>query len=41
KPHGNIYFAGGDIATMSMGGIEGALESGIETDASITHALAQ
>lgn len=41
KPHGNIYFAGGDIATMSMGGIEGALESGIETAASITHALAQ
>ncbi|EFF83221.1 amine oxidase (flavin-containing) [Acinetobacter haemolyticus ATCC 19194] len=39
KPHGNIYFAGGDIATMTMGGIEGAIESGIEAAANITHAM--
>ncbi|EPG37058.1 flavin monoamine oxidase family protein [Acinetobacter colistiniresistens] len=39
KPHGNIYFAGGDIAAMTMGGIEGALQSGIETAANISHAM--
>ncbi|GFF50283.1 LOW QUALITY PROTEIN: pseudooxynicotine oxidase [Aspergillus udagawae] len=28
KPHGNIYFAGGDVATWGIGMIEGAMASG-------------
>jgi len=31
EPHGRIYFAGGDIAAMAVGGIEGAIESGTST----------
>ena len=30
KPHGNIYFAGGDISESEPGSIEGALSSGIQ-----------
>lgn len=29
EPHGNIYFAGGDIAALAIGSIDGAIESGI------------
>jgi len=28
EPHGRIRFAGGDIAAVGVGGIDGAIESG-------------
>jgi monoamine oxidase len=39
KPHGRIHFAGGDIATLGVGGIEGAMETGAGAARDIAAAL--
>jgi len=39
EPHGNIYFAGGDIAALAIGSIDGAIESGISTSRKIISRL--
>ncbi|GAA1102455.1 flavin monoamine oxidase family protein [Nocardiopsis metallicus] len=40
EPHGRIHFAGGDIAPVYVGGIEGALETGARAARNIEAALA-
>lgn len=40
EPHGRIHFAGGDIATTGVGGIDGALESGTAAARNVAAALA-
>ncbi|MEV0264602.1 NAD(P)/FAD-dependent oxidoreductase [Streptomyces sp. NPDC050617] len=40
EPHGRLHFAGGDIAPMNVGGIEGAMESGAIAARDISAALA-
>ncbi|WP_411129165.1 flavin monoamine oxidase family protein [Streptomyces sp. x-19] len=40
EPHGRIHFAGGDIAPLGVGGIEGAMESGAGAARNIAAALA-
>ncbi|MEG0341618.1 MAG: NAD(P)/FAD-dependent oxidoreductase [Acinetobacter sp.] len=39
KAHGRIHFAGGDLAAMGIGGIEGAIESGTTAARKITTQL--
>jgi monoamine oxidase len=39
KPHGRIRFAGGDIAAIGVGGIEGAIETGAKADEEIARVL--
>ncbi|QSE93027.1 FAD-dependent oxidoreductase [Rhodococcus pseudokoreensis] len=39
-PHGHIHFAGGDIAEIGIGGIDGAIETGTRTAREIARALA-
>jgi monoamine oxidase len=41
KPHGNIYFAGADIATWGIGTIEGAMASGALAARDLSMALGQ
>ncbi|MFH8349121.1 flavin monoamine oxidase family protein [Streptomyces sp. NPDC018045] len=40
EPHGRIRFAGGDIAAIAVGGIDGAIETGAEAARAIARALA-
>lgn len=40
EPHGRIHFAGGDIAPIGIGGIDGALESGTAAARKVIAALA-
>ncbi|MFD9903011.1 flavin monoamine oxidase family protein [Streptomyces sp. NPDC059063] len=40
EPHGRIHFAGGDIAAVGVGGIDGALETGASAARSIAAVLA-
>ncbi|MFD2641434.1 flavin monoamine oxidase family protein [Pseudomonas japonica] len=39
RPHGRIHFAGGDIAAIGVGGIEGAIETGAKAACDIARAL--
>ncbi|HHW1564617.1 TPA: flavin monoamine oxidase family protein [Pseudomonas aeruginosa] len=39
KPHGRIHFAGGDIAALGVGGIDGAIETGAKAASDIARAL--
>lgn len=39
-PHGRIHFAGGDIAALGVGGIEGAIETGAKAAGDIARVLA-
>lgn len=39
QPHGRIHFAGGDIAPIAVGGIEGAMESGAIVARNVAAAL--
>lgn len=39
KPHGRIYFAGSDIASVGVGSIEGALQTGMFAAREVTAAL--
>ncbi|MFI7103473.1 flavin monoamine oxidase family protein [Streptomyces sp. NPDC050161] len=39
EPHGRIRFAGGDIAAVGVGGIDGAIETGAEAARDIVRAL--
>lgn len=39
KPHGSIYFAGGDIAAVNPGSIEGAMESAVDATRAIAKQL--
>lgn len=41
KPHGNIYFAGGDISESEAGSIEGALSSGAQAARTVSIKIAQ
>ncbi|MCP2257119.1 Flavin containing amine oxidoreductase [Streptoalloteichus tenebrarius] len=40
QPHGRVHFAGGDIASLGVGGIEGAIESGARAARNVAAALA-
>ncbi|MGW4336426.1 flavin monoamine oxidase family protein [Rhodococcus koreensis] len=40
EPHGHIHFAGGDIAELGIGGIDGAIETGTKAAREIARALA-
>ncbi|AWK74286.1 amino acid oxidase [Rhodococcus oxybenzonivorans] len=40
EPHGRIHFAGGDIAEIGIGGIDGAIETGTRAAREIARALA-
>ncbi|MET8545254.1 NAD(P)/FAD-dependent oxidoreductase [Kitasatospora sp. NPDC004799] len=40
EPHGRLHFAGGDIASLVVGGIEGAMETGASTARTVAAALA-
>ncbi|RKT87314.1 Monoamine oxidase [Saccharopolyspora antimicrobica] len=40
EPHGRIHFAGGDIAPVGVGGIDGAIETGAIAARDVTVALA-
>ncbi|RVU23272.1 FAD-dependent oxidoreductase [Streptomyces antnestii] len=40
EPHGRIHFAGGDIAAVGVGGIDGAIETGAKAARDIVRALA-
>ncbi|MEU7595654.1 NAD(P)/FAD-dependent oxidoreductase [Streptomyces sp. NPDC039022] len=40
EPHGRVHFAGGDIASVGVGGIEGAMETGAAAARNIAAALA-
>ncbi|MER5390891.1 NAD(P)/FAD-dependent oxidoreductase [Saccharopolyspora sp. NPDC002686] len=40
EPHGRIHFAGGDIAAVGVGGIDGAIASGARAARDIARALA-
>ncbi|MFE5913527.1 flavin monoamine oxidase family protein [Streptomyces wedmorensis] len=40
EPHGRIHFAGGDIAALGVGGIDGAIESGSQAARNVAAALA-
>lgn len=41
KPHGNIYFAGSDIASVGAGFIEGAMQTGVIAAREINSALSK
>ncbi|GFF23229.1 pseudooxynicotine oxidase [Aspergillus udagawae] len=41
KPHGNIYFAGADVATWQIGTIEGAMASGALAARDLSRALSK
>ncbi|MFE6752768.1 flavin monoamine oxidase family protein [Streptomyces sp. NPDC057684] len=40
EPHGRVHFAGGDIAALGVGGIDGAIETGAKAARDIIRALA-
>ncbi|MFI7099403.1 flavin monoamine oxidase family protein [Streptomyces sp. NPDC050161] len=40
EPHGRIHFAGGDIAPVGVGGIDGAIETGASAARNVSAALA-
>ncbi|MFB7715375.1 flavin monoamine oxidase family protein [Streptomyces sp. NPDC056105] len=40
EPHGRIHFAGGDIAALGVGGIDGAIETGAKAARDVVRALA-
>ncbi|GCD33137.1 monooxygenase [Streptomyces chrestomyceticus JCM 4735] len=40
EPHGRVHFAGGDIASVGVGGIEGAMETGAAAARDVTATLA-
>ncbi|MGW0699018.1 flavin monoamine oxidase family protein [Streptomyces sp. NPDC002867] len=40
QPHGRLHFAGGDIASLGVGGIDGAIESGARAARNVAAALA-
>ncbi|MEI5102737.1 FAD-dependent oxidoreductase [Streptomyces sp. PmtG] len=39
EPQGRVHFAGGDIAALGVGGIDGAIESGARAARNVTAAL--
>ncbi|WP_240653968.1 FAD-dependent oxidoreductase [Streptomyces sp. AcE210] len=40
EPHGRAHFAGGDIAAVGVGGIDGAIETGAKAARDVIRALA-